>query len=683
MGCSESGAGCRRWVCAAAMLMAPAVWADDDGALSDLLKLSIEELLYVEVSVASRFTESDVRAGSSVSLIREQDWERRGARRFADALASVPGVISLPNWFGADNVTVRGYADTNNLSGVAMMLDGVPLSTLASGTWAFDRQNIQLSTLDRIEMIRGPGSSIYGEDAFHGVLSLATFESAQDTARATAAVATNGYRQASVRFSAPLADGLRLNIAAGGNGQPEQNRTYSYTDPSLALESERDYSFASGTVVAKLVSDSAKPLSYRIGFFMDSNFSEDFLSAGSDTLKDLDVGGSQSRFAMTNAAVMRRFSAVRDVSANLFYWIKNHDYVRVTKRDRSKGTSETLSPTGAEHQWGANLVWRERESFARTRWSAMASTRNAAVDSAHQVTTNELGAVVAESDVPANGYERRAYSLSMDASTPVLGDTVQLNYGGRYDRYDDFGGHSSPRLGIVYLPDQDFAIKLLYGDAFRAPSAAEFKGTATIAGDLNITPETIHTSELVFLKRNPKWRAELTFFTSEWHDAIDAVPNPGGQKSLIFSNVRLSRAEGVEAIYERRMDAWRMELNGSYVRSRDQNADRSYIAFPSWIFNAGFGYRFAAYTTELFLNNRVHLNAAEGPYASNATSPADLRDYWRTDLSVETKIRASFDAFISIRNLFSRDNYLPSVQNAQGGIPDEPISLLAGVRYQL
>lgn len=308
------------WVCAAAVFFTPLVHSEtaaavDDGALSDLLNLSIEELLYVEVSVASQFAESDVKAASSVSLIREQDWQRRGARRFNDAIGSVPGVVVLPNWFGADNVTIRGFADSNNLSGVAMLLDGVPLSTLASGSPAFDRQNIQLSTVDRIEMIRGPGSALYGEDAFHGVVGLSTFESTRNTARAGTEIGTNGYYQGSMRYSAPVGAGLRLNVAAGVNGQPEQNRSYNFVDKGTGLAgySERDYVFASGTVVAKLVSDPSQARSYRMGFYLDANDSDGFLSQGSDDLGARDVGGSRSKFTMTNAAVTQRLSSTSDV----------------------------------------------------------------------------------------------------------------------------------------------------------------------------------------------------------------------------------------------------------------------------------------------------------------------------------------------------------------------------------
>lgn len=76
----------------------------------------------------------------------------------------------------------------------------VQINPLEEGT-QFTRQNINLDVLDRIEMIRGPGSALYGENAFHGVLSLRSFESPSDVSQFHTAIATTGYRVASLRHS--------------------------------------------------------------------------------------------------------------------------------------------------------------------------------------------------------------------------------------------------------------------------------------------------------------------------------------------------------------------------------------------------------------------------------------------------------------------------------------------------
>jgi len=123
-----------------------------------LFALSLEELLAIEVEVASGVLESELEVGSSVSLITREQWQQRGARRTDDALGGLISTIALPTFGGGNALAVRGYATELSVRGIATILDGVPLNTLAFGTSAYDKPNIDLGILQRIETIRGPGS---------------------------------------------------------------------------------------------------------------------------------------------------------------------------------------------------------------------------------------------------------------------------------------------------------------------------------------------------------------------------------------------------------------------------------------------------------------------------------------------------------------------------------------------
>lgn len=141
----------------------------------------LEELLDVEVEVASLFIEDELVIGSTVAGIVPEKWKLMGARRVYEALNNELGVMLYPEFGSSTGISIRGYAsEISALRGISLLIDGVPMNGLHTKTAFYQLPDWNLGTLNAIEMIKGPGSAIYGEDAFHGVLYLKTFESGKD-----------------------------------------------------------------------------------------------------------------------------------------------------------------------------------------------------------------------------------------------------------------------------------------------------------------------------------------------------------------------------------------------------------------------------------------------------------------------------------------------------------------------
>jgi outer membrane receptor protein involved in Fe transport len=179
--------------------------------------------------------------------------------------------------------------------------------------------------------------------------------------------------------------------------------------------------------------------------------------------------------------------------------------------------------------------------------------------------------------------------------------------------------------------------------------------------------------------------SEFVLFKSHWKDSISttATATPGFNSRYI--NAGDSKAHGAEASFTLQGDPWTVETNGSYVRSENTTFDQDYVAFPIWILNAGVGYQLAKYDTDFFVNMRAHLDAAEGQITDGYLDPADLKDYWRTDVHVAKRFSKQAKLTLDIRNLFDRKNFLPSIQinPSPGGIPDEERSFKVGISYRL
>ncbi len=179
--CSWRCPGTHGWSLGAAMLpwaLACPLAAEEAG-LDHLKQLSLQELLDIEVTSVSRKEQRLSDTAAAVTVITQDDLRRSGAIKFQDALRLVPGLevgrVDGKEW----SISARGFNDifANKL---LVMVNGRSIYTpLFSGVY-WDAQNFLAEDLDRIEVIRGPGGSVWGANAVNGVINIIT-KDARDT----------------------------------------------------------------------------------------------------------------------------------------------------------------------------------------------------------------------------------------------------------------------------------------------------------------------------------------------------------------------------------------------------------------------------------------------------------------------------------------------------------------------
>ena len=279
------------------------------------------------------------------------------------------------------------------------------------------------------------------------------------------------------------------------------------------------------------------------------------------------------------------------------------------------------------------------------------------------------------------GRSRRVHSLLFQAKTSFADDRWHVLYGLRYDNYSDADNHTAPRLGLIYQPTGDTAIKLLYGNAYRPAGASEAAGSATVVRATG-EPETIDTLEFGVMKHLKDARVWVNLFRSSWKDAILLGSNPMPPPNLARLNFGENQAHGIEAGYTIQRGKFRADLSGSYVESEDQTNDLDYVAFPTYIFNAGFGCSCPGPNVDLYLNNRILVDFHEGPITRFVPDPDKLGSYWRVDATATWRHpNETVNLFVNVLNLFDRKNHFPSPAGSEGGIRDIGVTLVFGVRY--
>ena len=203
-------------------LVAPATRAGGEVDTEDLKNLSIEELMDLEVTIATRSAEELSNLPAAVYVLTGDEIRRAGHTSIPEALRMVPGFY-VSHWFSqAWDVTARGFGPGLSLTSSAflnqliVMIDGVVVYTpLFAGTW-WDIQTFDMSEVERIEVMRGPGGALWGTNATHGVVNVIT-KRAENTQGARVSLYAGGNDDhASARYGGRLGETGHWRVWANG-----------------------------------------------------------------------------------------------------------------------------------------------------------------------------------------------------------------------------------------------------------------------------------------------------------------------------------------------------------------------------------------------------------------------------------------------------------------------------------
>ena len=201
----------------------------------DLSEVPIEDLMNIEVTSVSKKEQKMSQAAAAIFVITQEDIRRSGAANIPDLLRMVPGLdvsqINANSWA----VSARGFNEqfTNKL---LVLIDGRAVYTPLLGGVNWDTQDVPLEDIDRIEVIRGPGATIWGANAVNGVINIVT-KRAEETkgGLVTAGGGTEGQAQSTVEYGGAIKEKTNYRIFAnylnygslpalgGGSGQDNWN----------------------------------------------------------------------------------------------------------------------------------------------------------------------------------------------------------------------------------------------------------------------------------------------------------------------------------------------------------------------------------------------------------------------------------------------------------------------------
>lgn len=646
----------------------------------DFLELPLAKLAKLKITGASAFAESPLDSSATVSVVSRKDWEQRGARTVPDAVTHLPGVMLLSPPDGGMLIQVRSY-DSTSIRGRATLVDGVPINTFAFGSEVFSNAEIQLPIMDKLELIRGPSSILYGSDAFHSALLLSTYHNTTPGFEVTGLAGSRNYQQVAARGSHSLGDQRSVQVAISAAHQGDQGDRYSYPGSSsygAGGSASREKGYRSGTGMIRL-EDRSEDFGYRFELFTDHTDVDEYPGGGTlfIDVRDRDVADRNSHLWMAKADFNGKLGAGWDWSWDNYYWHNDYGQNYWLLFQQYSDEDQQI----VEHRYGSRLNFKHADLRALggvTQLSFAVGAERQAIDE-HDVSSG-IYSLFRPSPPDYSGLSQGINSVSIEGKTQWQKGRYQLIYGGRIDDYSTFGSQTSPRLGAIWMPADDYSFKMLYGKAFRAPNANELRGTNFATGDPDMKPETLDNYELSFAREFDKGLIQLVGFKTRWHDRILSV-------NQHYSNGGESESRGVELSAKFTSGRWQFEASGSRITNHTLDSDVIRTCdcepdmFPKWMAAIGIGYRWPEQRVELFWANRLHENVRTGDDTQRG-NVSDAGFYYRSDLTVQKQWGSAWLGRVALRNMFDRDNYWPSVVNANNGAADIPRQIAFEIEYR-
>ncbi len=502
------------------------------------------------VFAASKYDQRLEEAPSSVSLITAEEIKKHGYRTLADILRSVRGLyVSYDRNYSY--VGVRGFSrPTDYNSRVLLMIDGHRTNENVYHMAMIGTEGIlDVDLIERVEVIRGPSSSLYGTSALLAVVNIIS-KRGRDYQGMEAAGETGSLntRKARVTYGNRSANGTEALASFTGYASDGQARLY---------YPEFDAPATNNGVAEHLDADEAHNAFLKISqgdFVVTGGYmrrAKDVPTASYDATLNDPHQSTVDKQQFVSLDYDTELNATSRVSASLSYNSYRYD-----------GTYANATLGGLyTRDYGYGQWWTTEVQYA----TRLAEQHRVIVGVDYQKNIRQDQGNY-EVDPYTNIFtdERSSHRWAVFAQDEWrLHRNLILNAGVRHDEYSEWGGSTNPRLALIYLMTPATTTKLLHGSAFRAPSPYELYYTPSPW----LQPETIRTTELVLEHAvNRNLRAVASLFHYSMQNLIDQQPD------FAYRNTGDATASGVEVELDGRF-ATRLEgrISYAYQEAEDSN----------------------------------------------------------------------------------------------------------------
>lgn len=602
-------------------------------------------------------------APSVATVITKEDIEAIGATSLDEILETVPGLHVVPSGgnFFSSIWSIRGVHTGVNPQ-VLLLINGVPYNSNYTGNRG-QGFRMPVTMISRVEVIRGPGAALHGADAYSGVINVITKDNfeingTETGVRVGSFDTYDGWIQHGGQYGGwDMALGVEWQ-KSGGDDERDVERDYLHAIGAAALSNAPGHLDTHYETLDTKVQLRKGDWDFHLyGMLLE-------VAGGPGGAQAITYGNDGDNKSLLADLTYRNDHLVKNwgLSCRLYYSYIHQDafiqFFPVDFLNMLGNPIQTSKDGGMElaaiydgfnnHKIRMGAGWKnyefEPDQYKNFGPSAAADPFGAMV---HITDPNDI--------YISNANRHLFYGLLQDEWQMARG--WELTAGVRYDEYSDFGSTVNPRAALVWETRYDLITKLLYGQAFRAPSFSELyvKNNTVSIGNPALDPEQIETMELAFdYQPSVDVQLKLSLFHYKAEDLIDYT---GSALPQLFDNYAEQKGDGFEIEVDwQLLSQFKVRSNFAYQRSENKTEDNIVHDAPElqFYFNPHWDF-----LPDWSLDGQYYW--ISGRHREEGDPRNDIDDYNLVNVTLRRKnIADHFEWAFAVRNLFNEDAREPS-----------------------
>lgn len=582
----------------------------------------------IKVSTASLGQEQSIDdVHASIEVIDEKFIQNTSARSLPQILNEAIG-LEIKDAGSTSSVSMRGFNSSHTL----ILVDGLRISGKYGSS---DLTSISLDNVERIEIVRGPMSALYGADALGGVVNIITKKNAmKDLLKGTFLVgqAQNGQRE--------------TYIAKLHGTTVDETMTHNY---SIELREKDDYRYEKSSVDTDLKNESRQFLSYA-NIFNINDMNQ--LTSKIDYARQDDDG--------VNFANTKTYEKENRYHGALIHNFTSENYLLDTNFGYSYSDAKVNRGSGLET---TDYKQAELNSYFR----------HFTTDSM----TNIFGVGYKNEDIEVSMYQKSAtrdnYNLLFQNDYELI-ENLTSSIGLRYDDFSDFGSSTNPKASLIYKYN-DFKFRTSYGEAFQAPSFTNMYShftrsagprTYDISGNENLKPEESKTHEYAIGYKKENFTFDIVHHRSKLDNLIESyTTNVVGLTTYTsYRNIAKSSINGTEISLKYDFNnGFKSSISWEHLETKDESTSERLTGSANTTLKTNLSYEIDKF--------RVSLNVKKynDYYGADENRKNVNSDYTIADVKFNYQFSDKIEWFMGIDNL--QDKIMPYNMSSRG-TPNDP-----------